>query len=298
MRAVRAIWEITATARLWWALTHPPATHPWFQRMVVLSTHSNQRHFSWANLVIKLILGLSLYSPLLLLLLMPAALVFLGLTYGLDCAFRVGGAIAAAYEQGTFRLLALAPPGALSAAWTLGVSALYRSHDFNRLLTIVQTALQTGLVLAVLTNIAVLTFLSPLFTRYPWPALPTIAGLLSFMAVLLAIYVEYIQSAIVGTLTGMLAASGSHNRVDTTLWSFGGYMLVQFATYATTVLLGFWVLEAVLRPTEIAGALTLPAASYLRLGMFFGVRELFIRLLWRRLEHQLGYPPGMAFMIG
>lgn len=294
----RALWKMTATARLWWALTHPPAIHPLFRRVVVLPPYTDRRHFSWATLIIKLVLGLSLYSPLLLFVLMPVGMMALGLTYGLDCSFRVGGAIADALERGIFRLLSLAPPGPLPAAWTLGISALYRNHDFNRLWSIVRVTLQVGLALAALANAAVLIFLSPLFTRYPAPALPTIAGFLSFLAVLLAMYVEYIQSVIVGTLTGMLAAAISRSRLDAALWSFGGYLLVQVTTYGTTALLGFWALESALQPFETDSVLLLPVVSFLRLGLFFAVRELFIRLLWRWVGRQLDCPPGTAFMIG
>jgi hypothetical protein len=136
------------TPKLWYALYHPPATHPIFQRTVVLPDYK-RRHLSWASTVIQTISGIGLYSPFLLFLLLPLVLLIIGLTYGLDCALRVGAAIARERESRTYTLLAAAPDGAWGFTWALSTSAIYRNHDFPRLGGIVRVSLQAGLALAI-----------------------------------------------------------------------------------------------------------------------------------------------------
>ncbi len=77
------------TRQLWWALNHPPATHPIFQRQVLLPGISKRRYVSWAGLVITLVIGLSEYSPVILMGLLPLVLFITGMLYGMECALRV-----------------------------------------------------------------------------------------------------------------------------------------------------------------------------------------------------------------
>lgn len=279
------------TSRLWRALNHPPSTHPVFQRTVVLPVYSNAHYLSWANVVISLIIGLSRYAPTLLFLLMPFILLVLGLTYGLDCALRVGSAITREREHDTYHLLSLAPSGPLGAMWTLCTSALYRNHDFMRLRDIVRVSLSSGVVGALVVAGLLLVFTSNVFSRFPQPATLTFAHLLNFLVILGAVYVEYVQSLALGVLVGMAVSTYTASRLDASLWAFGLYLLLQAAVYVLTLLVGFTLLPLLYDRLHLTGDYALASLSLLRLGIFCAVRELIVTALWRSLLQRLNVTP-------
>ncbi|HEX2906059.1 MAG TPA: hypothetical protein VHO69_04320 [Phototrophicaceae bacterium] len=275
------------TPKLWAALNRPPAMHPLFRRTVVLPVVQERFYLSWANLVIGVILGLSQYSPLLLFLLMPPILVIVGLTYGLDCALRVSGAITREHEHNTYHLLSLSPPGQMGAMWTLCTSALYRKHDFIRLRNMLHAALLTGLYGGGAVTIIVVLVNLGLFTRYPQPVLPMLFAFGNFAAILGAIWAEYLQSAVLGVLLGMLISTYTHSRLDASLWAFGLYLLLQTATYVLTVLVGFTLLPVVFERLSLMGDYTLAVLSLLRLLILVVGREALVVIIWRALLERL-----------
>ncbi|MBI5671318.1 MAG: hypothetical protein HZC41_25260 [Chloroflexi bacterium] len=279
------------TLRLWRALNRPPSTHPVFQRTVVLPVYSETHYLSWANVIISLVIGLSRYAPTLLFLLMPLILLVLGLTYGLDCALRVGSAITREHERDTYSLLSLTPSGPFSAMWALCASALYRNHDFMRLRDIVRVSISSGVVGAVVVAGLLLVFTSNVFTRFPQPATLTFAHLLNFLVILGAVYVEYVQSLALGVLVGMAVATYTASRLDASLWAFGLYLLLQAAVYVLTLLVGFTLLPLLYDRLHLTGDYALTSLSLLRLGIFGAMRELIVTALWRSLLQRLNVTP-------
>lgn len=280
------------------ALNYPPATHPLFRRTVILPVRASAHYLSWANFVISIVIGLSRYAPTLLFLMMPLILLVLGLTYGLDCALRVGNAIGREHEQNTYPLLALAPPGPLAAMWTLCTSALYRNHDFMRLRGIVQTSLISGLVGSLVIVAVLLIMNSELFTLYVQPASLTLANLVNFLMILGAVYAEYIQSLVLGVLVGLLVSTLTRTRLDISLWAFGIYLFLQMLVYLLTLLLGFTLLPLLVERLNISGDYTLAGLSLLRLVIFCAAREIVIITLWRSLLERLNVTPQeLDFMV-
>lgn len=285
------------TLWLWRALIHPPATHPVFQRTVVLPVENPSHYLSWANFVISLVIGLSRYAPTLLFLLLPLILVALGLTYGLDCALRVSLAITRERGRATFDLLALTPPGVMGAMWALCTSALYRRHDFMRLREIVRASLVGGVWAGVVITGILLFLNSEAFTRFTQPNEVILTGLANFLVILGAVRVEYIQSAVLGVLLGMAVASATANRLDGSLWAFGLYLLLQGVVYVITLALGFMLLPLVYDRLHFSGAYALMSLSLLRLLIFAAAREALIGLVWRALRVRLNVtPPELVFM--
>lgn len=280
------------TPWLWRALNRPPSTHPVFQRTVVLPVYSEAQYLSWAGLMISLIIGLSRYAPTLLFLLMPVILLVLGLTYGLDCALRVGSAITREWERDTFSLLSLTPSGPFSAMWTLSTSALYRNHDFMRLRDIMRVSLSSGVVGAIAVAGVLVVITSNTFTRFPQPATLTFAHLLNVLVILGAVYAEYVQSLALGLLVGMVISTYARSRLDGSLWIFGLYLLLQAVVYVLTLALGFSLLPLVVDYLHLTGEYTLVSLSLLRLGIFCAVREVVVIGLWRLLLYRLNVIPS------
>jgi hypothetical protein len=285
------------TWRLWRALRNPPALHPIFQRTVLLphktvNSRPGQHITSWAGLVVKVVLGLGEYNPLVLLILMPLILMFIGITYGMDCAIRVGNLIAREHERDTFNLLSLSPSGALGTSWAMCTSSLHRNRDFDRLYEIVRGTLMVAGIGIFTLAVLVMAVNSDTFTRFPQPALPTFAHGAVLLMVMAAVYIEYVQSTVLGSLIGMVVPTYTQNRLDTSIYTFGIFALLQVSTYLLTYMVGFIVLPPIWERLAIDRNYLEIGLTGARLFIFFAVREIILTILWRRLVERLNAYPS------
>jgi hypothetical protein len=266
------------TYRLWYALNHPPATHPLFRSRVLLP--GERRSYTWAGLVSSFIQGTGQQSPTLLLVMMPLILVCVGVVYGLDCAMRVGTAIAYERENERFILLSLSPPGPLGSAWAICATALYRNHDFIRLRSVVRVTLALAfigaLIVLLLANLFTIATASHAYGQEV--RFSPLSSLVAVLAAFLAVYMEYTGSAVLGTLVGILVPTFTRARLDTLLLSFGVFLLLQIAVYLMTFFLGFWLLPVFrLNFDETTESIVL---TLIRLLIFYAAREAVIAAVW------------------
>jgi hypothetical protein len=281
------------TRKLWFALHHPPARHPLFLRTVLLPAAARRPFVSWATLLINLVLAVAFNTPTLLFLLMPFFLLIIGISYGIDCALRVSTTIAKEHEDRTFDLLSLAPTGIWGTNWALATSSLYRNRDFDRLFSIIRTALATALVLTCIVALIAVMSLSPTRpSRLPQPGntdnfMRVAADFLAVVALIAAIYVEYVQSTVMGSVVGLFVPTYAHNRLDASLWSFGVFLLLQISTYALAWLIGFNILPDIYERLQINGWYAIFTLPVLRVAVFFLPREAMILALWRGLVQRL-----------
>jgi hypothetical protein len=276
------------TWKIWRALHNPPALHPVFQRTVLLPPATlKRRPMGWAGVVVNLVLSLGQYSPTVLLLLMPFVLLITGIVYGIDCAIRVGSAIAQEHENDTFNLLSLSPGGGLGASWAMCTSSLYRNRDFERLHEVIRGTIIVGSIIIVIGALTTLFLQSEKFSRMSMPALPTLIHLVNLITILIAIYVEYVQSAVMGSVVGMFVPTFTLSRLDTSVYTFGGFLFLQIATYFLAYLIGFVILPNLYERLTIIGDFTQMSLSILRLTVFFLIREAMITGLWRGLTQRL-----------
>lgn len=281
------------TWKIWRALHNPPALHPVFQRTVLLPPATlKRRPMGWAGLVVNLVLALGQYSPTILLFLMPFVLLFTGLIYGIDCAIRVGGAIAREHENDTFNLLSLSPGGGLGASWAMCTSSLYRNRDFERLHEVMRGTIIVSNVILILATLMTLFLQSDKFTRPPMPAFPTVVNMINLITVLSAIYIEYMQSAVLGSVVGMFVPTFTLNRLDTSLYTFGGFLFLQITTYFLAYLIGFVTLPNIFEQLRLTGSYVEISLTILRLAIFFLIREVMISVLWRAIVQRLNASPS------
>lgn len=281
------------TRKLWYALNHPPSRHPLFRRTVILPPASRRRFVSAATLLIEVVLGVAFNAPTLLFLLMPFFLLIIGIAYGIDCALRISTTIAKEHEERTFDILSLAPAGVWGTNWVLTTSSLYRNRDFDRLFTIIRTALATGLVLTCIVALIAAMSLSP--SRPTWQPQATdgdgilrvTADFVAMVALLAALYVEYVQSTVLGTLVGLVIPTYAQNRLDASLWSFGVFLLLQVMTYTAAWLIGFDLLPELYTRLQITGWYATFTLPVLRVAVFYLLREGIIAALWRALVGRL-----------
>jgi len=268
------------TRWLWRALSDPPGVHPLFQRRVLLPSNLPRQDFTLANAFVNVVLGIGCHLPMLLFVLMPLFMLVLGTAYGLDCALRISSAIARAQEDDTYNLLSLTPGGAIGASWALCTSALYRHHDFRRLQTMVQVTVVIGLAMTPI--IAAFSIIVPVDLNNGRFLMPqdVLVNFLNLLALLIILYLEYLQSTVQGALVGMLIPTTVRNRLDANLYALLAFLLLQILVYTAFVLAGFTL------PALLAG--DAPALlGPLRIALFYGIREGVIAWLWRRLAARL-----------
>lgn len=286
------------TWKLWRALRNPPALHPVFLRTVLLPYRPKPPSTTWAGMVIKSVLSLGEYSPTLLIPVIPLIWIILGITYGLDCALRVGSAIAREHENDTFNLLSLSPAGALGASWAICTSTLYRNRDFDRLREIVRASMVVGAAFILILGLTVLVVHSDTFSRFPAPPEPTIVHTANFLGVIAALYLEFVQSTLLGCLLGMFIPTYAHGRLDSSLYAVGGYLLLQVTTYLLAFFIGFVILPDSLNNLPFKSEYIEIVLTVLRLFVFFLIREVTLTILWRLLIERLNaYPSELDLVI-
>ncbi len=282
------------TPKLWRALHDPPSTHPIFRRTVVLpvGVYKKRRYLSWANIIVVLVLGVGEHIPSLLLFLMPIVLFITGIVYGLDCALRVSHAIVQEHENDTFQLLSLSPPGPLGTSWTVCTSSLYRNREFAQLHMIVKSSIMVAVVITSLLGVLVLIGQSSTFSRYEQPVLPTVAILANLTGLFIVMYAEYVQSALLGCLIGMLIPTYVESTLDAGLYAFSVFLLIQTGVYFLAALIGFTVLPILYQAAGFYGELADISLAVLRVGAFILIREGIVQLVWRQLVNRLNAQPS------
>lgn len=260
------------TWKLWRALTTNPTIHPIYQRIVDAPLQPPPWYLSCA-----IVIG----APFLLL----PAILFLSATYSLRWAVAISSTIARERESGMFDLVALTPPGAMGVCRAICTAALNRNEALQQIQTPIAWIIRLGFTLLVLASLGFLVeSLVPAEAR---GNMQTIIPLVYLGTLIAALYIDHVQSVVLGCLIGMLAPEYTSGRVDASAGAFMVFLLVTVMTYLITILGGFVAAPLLLRDlgvTPVAGALILP---FLRVGLFYLIREGIIALVWRALVEKL-----------
>jgi hypothetical protein len=237
---------------------------------------------------IVLLCILSTLTPqiLILLLILPILFVtFNGNVYGLLWAGRISRAIAREQEMRTFDTLSLTPYGALGASWALCAGCVHRDYRFSRLQTISTEELFIALLVAVVLSVE-RTTQSWMFSENM--IFTQVLLILTYTTILLVgFYVNHVQSVVLGALIGMQVPTFVHNRFDGQIWSVGLYLVLQAVTYGMTFVVSVVLLPAIVMALNVAGLANELLLAFLSLGIFYGIRETVVAVLWRMLIYQL-----------
>ena len=292
---LRVIMTMT-TWKLWRALHDPPLNHPVFE-LVTAAPPIQAR--SYVNLIAPVglvILGilfaigvLKLPQTILPLLFNPifdlivGILLFTGTVYGFVWAANISQIIARIRNEGKYDLLCLSPSGKLRISWAICTGYLYRNQSFARV-----HGQRTRIVQALLMIPGALIL--PLFIgmaaskqAYVLMVLSTVVHIVTLAA---AFYVDYIQSAVMGSLVGMNIPNYTRSELDARLLAAGGFLTFQASTYLIAWAIGFGALSDIYTNLNIDGfaELSLPIV---RLIVFYLSREIMIFGLWHLLTRQL-----------
>lgn len=258
--------------RLWRRLNRSLPGHPAYQRVIIQPPQPMPWYAGCAIIVA---------APFVIL----PAMIFMSAVYGLRWVVQIAGAIAREREVGMYDLLALTPLGAFGISWVITSAYLHRNESLEQ----IQSAgawLMRGFFTTVLMLAAASLAITPVIPDDANPALGQFIIPLYLVTFGLAVYLDHLQSVVLACIVGMLIPAYASRKMDAGLSAFGVYLLIQIATYALTLLLGFSLIPAlfdILRWTGFGPTFMLPV---IRLVVFWGAREIIIRYLWLRLVRE------------
>jgi hypothetical protein len=274
--------------QMWNALKRPPIHHPLFRRVSRNHAQPQPRHLSLPQRIgLLVLLGIILYLSLrfyteiifVIILFVPLGITALymalhGTIAGLYWAIRVSSAIARERERGIYDLLSTSPYGAFSASWAICTGCQYYDQTFNGV----------GAQRVWYSRIFFLTLL--LLTALISLANPRVQSPEGFLYVLelviilaIAFYFDDIQSTVIGNLVGLIVPLFARNRLDARVGAFFGFLLLQIGAYTLVALIDFlWLPQISYAFDSQIAEFALPIGQFI---VFFAVRELVARFLWR-----------------
>jgi hypothetical protein len=196
--------------------------------------------------------------------------------YGLFLALAVSSKIHSERERGTHDLLCILPTGALGVLWVLAVSCYHRRNLFNETQKMMRS-LQL-VILALLFSCSVIVGIMLLISLGRAEFGRVLAALVQLMALIGAVYIDYIQSIVLALVIGMLAATREGNKLDASLWAVGVFGMLQLASYVCA-----WFIFLPIAGLRGEVWLLNIGVTLSGVGLFWGLREALLIGLWRLL---------------
>lgn len=297
---------------LWRALQNPYSEHALFRHLIL--RQRRKQSLRWRdiiplpNFVLQNNIWGALWGMALVLLLCsggwllilpvialtPVALIAAGTFQGAYIAVRVGTALAREREQGRITLNSVTPGGMAGAAWAI-CSFVYHT---NRTVTQIRDTVR-GVHLVLFIGIAVIGFvavLNWLFTRdvtysaqNPDLSSEMLLQVLRLMALLTALYVDFVQSTVLGMLAGILTSTVTRSRLDAGGLGFGAFMAVQLLFYV-----GVFIVDFIILPLLFSNDLH-PGLMLAQFAVFYLSREAMLLFGWRIMAYRLQSDPDEMY---
>ncbi len=259
------------TWKLWRGLKKPAARHPLFQRIMT----APPQDMPW-----YITCGIIIVAPFLLL----PAIVFLSAVYGLRWAMAIAGSIAKERETGMYELISLAPGGAFGSSRAIVAACLHRNESLAQIQSVGAWVMRMAFGLLLMMSVEMLS--TPIIRYDVDPLLGQIITPLYLVMLGVAVYIDHIQSIVVAELVGMLIPIYARKRTDASLTAAVVYLLLQIGTYALTLFLGFALLSPLIEIIPIAPQSRTIILPILRVVIFYTIREVIIRGLWRAIVRE------------
>jgi hypothetical protein len=270
------------TWRWWQTLKNPPASHPLFLR-IKASSAGPQRKIIVASLIgiamfeIATFL-LSVFSPtlqslaLIFSLIIPAALLvmtFNSTLYAMQWTASISGAIAREHEMRRYDLLCLLPIGAAGTCMVICAGCLDQDSTFKNIPRFERMPISRSQA-SFLVIVALLVLLRYFSEDRPSEIVFFIVFLIAAMTGFL---VDYVQAAVMATLTGILTPTYIHGQNDARLLGALGFLLIQISTYLLTLVAGLVIIPVILDALHISDSIAKLSLPIIVLATFCGVRE-------------------------
>lgn len=233
-----------------------------------------------------LYIGLRFYpqyvSLLLFALPLIAAVVYMtlhGTLAGMYWAQRLSNAITRERDHGLFELLATAPNGRFSVIWTISTACWYNDETFSGAgAQRVWFSRVTVLLLLALAGVIVATHPRGGGTAN------SVGSILSLIISLtIWFYLDDVQSAVIGSMSGMITPLFARTRLDAQIGAIAGFLGMQLVTYLILWVIGNLMISDWLVPHIVTVGEVSVLQPPLLLLIGFALRETITRLLWRYL---------------
>lgn len=214
-------------------------------------------------------------------------MLFTGTIAGLINAMKVSGQIAKEYETGRADLLGVTLAGMPSCAWAHCSAIFHTSKSLRQIRDLARTtrvvfSIVCAMAISLLALQAVSTerALIDKFTNFL-----DNAAVVGFIAlVLAAIYFDYVQSTIIGCLTGMLVPTYVPRNPEARFMALAVFLGMQFAVYVVVWMFNFGFMPTIYDALTLKAWVVLPVLQFV---FFVAFRELLIGLLWRLLARRM-----------
>ena len=282
------------TWRMWNALERPFTQHPMFgyyihkikrtkpiyigNTIILPNVVGSVSRIPWGMIVFVIVLAficsgqwfllfpIALFSPLMLL--------SVGLLYGSNNAILISSTLTKSRMQGQDDVLGVTPLGHVGYGWAI-VSAVYHSRQSLRQLKDTTRTFYNIAIIVLLVYIAfnlssMVIFQSDmsLFNILMADTVPTLLFVLS-------LYIDLIQSTILGCIMGLLIPTYANGHLDAHAMAFTSFIAIQILFYAGVVLIAFWLLPLIL--TSASGIIF----ALIRFIIFVVLRDILMMILWR-----------------
>lgn len=289
------------TWALWRALCAPNFDHPLYQR---LAMHRNRLgfgswQFSFMIGMIGLFFFMVMFAPMLLILMLIASpILYITLTatfFGVLTTVHVSGAVVRERLGERYELLCLTPDGGMGVNWMIYTGRMHQENILEQGLS------ECWTIVRILLSIAFFMMLGGLLSLSGTPETqaPEATRFVISFAVLLvslsgAVYLDYVQSILVGGLLGLVIGNITRSLSDARIWSIALFIFQQILVYGVIFLLGLVIAPTIIglfiRNDLIIGLATPPLVVL----ALYGIRELMIHGLWRWLTQRLNSDPQQS----
>lgn len=241
------------TLPLWRMFYRILPQHPIFWQKILRQRKRmpKQKQTRWARArrFFVVLFGVTLAIPVMALLAFPAALLvvililFGGLASGLQAALGVSAVVSSEYQLGRGDLLSMSPHGRVGLCWALAARHIRTDKTSLRLRRLIVAGflfVSIGIAVVGLANIVGILIVS--IDRMSSTAIPVstqleiLVPLVTAVVVLAVLYIDLIQSTILGAVAGMLAGIVVHDRAGATWLAAALFLLEQFAFYVFVAL--------------------------------------------------------------
>jgi hypothetical protein len=280
-----------ATGKLWHALYQSRRSHP----IITWAQQSNRRfQITRTRLLILssiVIAALALYGTMLTGLSFPAmvvgviaaipalVLIFNGTVLGTHWAMTIAESIAREYQGGRFELLTVTPHGTLEISWLMAMGVIHRTDRLSKAFRNVRAFIGIVLFALIFTLFMNTVMLIGMDELQRFGQFSPIFSSLSAILVFCALFLDQIQSIVLGALVGIWLPAYVQSPQPVRNLAVGVYLTLQVSFYAAVV--GFYVVlqDGLL---SITTAYWLPQfiLVLLTFAVFFFLREAIIHLIW------------------
>ena len=221
-------------------------------------------------------------SPLLIIL--PLLTIFAFSPYW---ASEVAGALEHERRKSRLGLLAVLPGGKLSAYHTLAVLNIRRTGVYKWLDDGLGLTLMLGGMVEFVLAVGLLAVIADARSVRTLEVMQMTSVIATVTAFVVGLYMQQIQSVVLGQVTGLVAMTLADFSIGLRAAAGVGFIVFQLGAYTVAGILWLGVLPSLLGASVYTTALS----TILTVALMLSVYEVLIRLLWRRLQIELGSTP-------